>query len=102
MNIHKNTRLPPHHREAIWTAYHQNKQSVTSVVLEYKVSRPTIYKVLKLARVKLLKSQTGTNNRFKQAKHGIKRLAKVEKFIQDKLRKQAKRYNKSYLGEMVH
>ncbi|MGK8250173.1 hypothetical protein [Moraxella lacunata] len=51
---------------------------MTSLALEYKVSRPTIYKVLKLARVKLLKPQTSTNNRFKQAKYGIKRLAKIE------------------------
>ena len=102
MNIHKNTRLLPLEREAIWIAYHQNKQSVTSLAEEYKVSRPTIYKVLKLARVKLLKPQTSVNNRFKQAKFGIKRLAKVEKSIQDKLKKQAKRYNKSYPGEMVH
>lgn len=102
MNIHKNTRLLPYQREAIWTAYHKNKQSVTSLALEYKVSRPTIYKVLKLARVKLLKPQTSTNNRFKQAKYGIKRLAKVEQSIQDKLKKQAKRYNKSYPSEMVH
>lgn len=70
--------------------------------MEYKVSRPTIYKVLKLARVSLLKTQTSTNNRFKQAKYGIKRLAKVEKSIQDKLKQQAKRYNKSYPGEIVH
>ncbi|MFC2563031.1 MAG: transposase, partial [Kingella oralis] len=25
MNMHKNTRLTPHHREAIWLAYTQNK-----------------------------------------------------------------------------
>lgn len=54
MNIHKNTRLLPFEREAIWIAYHKNKQSVTSLVEEYKVSRPTIYKVLKLARVKFV------------------------------------------------
>ncbi|MFC2562965.1 MAG: transposase, partial [Kingella oralis] len=24
MNMHKNTRLTPHHREAIWLAYTQN------------------------------------------------------------------------------
>ena len=32
----------------------------------------------------------------------IKRLAKVEREIQERLKKQAKRYNKSYPGEMVH
>ena len=66
------------------------------------VSRQTIYNVLKAAQVNILKPQNSTNNRFKQARYGIKRLAKVEKAIQDKLKKQAKRYNKSYPGEMVH
>ena len=32
----------------------------------------------------------------------MKRLAKVEKAIEEKLKKQAKRYNKSYPDEMVH
>ena len=32
----------------------------------------------------------------------MRRLAKVERAIQEKLKKQAKRYNKSYSGEMVH
>lgn len=31
MNMHKNTRLTPHHRQAIWTAYTQEKESVTSL-----------------------------------------------------------------------
>ena len=57
------------------------------------VSRQTIYNVLKAARVNILKPQNSINSRFKQARYGIKRLAKVEKAIQDKLKKQAKRYN---------
>nr|WP_233572165.1 DDE-type integrase/transposase/recombinase [Neisseria weixii] len=32
----------------------------------------------------------------------MKSLAKVEKAIEEKLKKQAKRYNKPYSGEMVH
>lgn len=32
----------------------------------------------------------------------MKLLAKVEREIEEKLKKKAKRYNKSYLGEMVH
>jgi transposase InsO family protein len=35
-------------------------------------------------------------------KYGIKRLSKVEKKIEERLKKQAKRYNKSYPGEMIH
>ena len=67
MNIHKNTRLTPHHRQAIWTAYTQEKESVTSLARRYMVSCPTIYRILKAARVKLLVPQNSTNNRFKQA-----------------------------------
>ena len=28
MNMHKNTRLTPHHRQAIWLAYTQGKESI--------------------------------------------------------------------------
>ena len=87
MNIHKNTRLTPHHRQAIWLAYTQGKESVTSLAHRYQVSPVTIYRALKAARAKLLKPQTSTNNRFKQAKYGMKRLAKVERSIQEKLKK---------------
>ncbi|ASP18215.1 hypothetical protein CGZ77_11070 [Neisseria sp. KEM232] len=102
MNIHKNTRLTPHHRQAIWTAYTQEKESVISLARRYMVSRPTIYRILKAARIKLLVPQNSTNNRFKQAYYGIRRLAKVERAIQEKFKKQAKRYNKPYPSEMVH
>lgn len=55
MNMHKNTRLTPHHRQAIWTAYTQEKESVTSLARRYQVSRVTIYRALKAARGRLLK-----------------------------------------------
>lgn len=87
MNMHKNTRLTPHHRQAIWLAYTQGKESVTSLARRYQVSRVTIYRALKAARGRLLKPKTSTNNRFKQAKYGMKRLAKVERGIQEKTQK---------------
>lgn len=102
MNIHKNTRLTQHQRQAVWRAYTQDKITVTSPARQYQVSRVTIYRILKAARLQLLAPQNSTNNRFKQAKYGMKQLAKVEKAIEEKLKKQAKRYNKSYPGEMVH
>ena len=45
--MHKNTRLTPHHRQAIWLAYTQGKESVTSPARRYQVSRVTIYRALK-------------------------------------------------------
>ena len=102
MKLHKNIRLLPYEREATWLSYTQDKVSVTSLARQYNVSRPTIYNVLKAAKVRLLTQKNSVNNRFKQARYGIKRLAKVELEIQQKLKKQAKRYNKFYPGEMVH
>jgi transposase InsO family protein len=66
------------------------------------ISRPTIYNVLKKARLKLFVPLTSKNEHYKTIRYGIKRLVKVEKPIEDKLRRQAKRYNKNYLGEMLH
>ena len=77
MKIHKNTRLTPYHRQVM-----QNKESVTSLARRYMVSRQTIYRVFKAARGRLLAPQNSTNNRFKQAYYGMRRLTKVERAIQ--------------------
>ena len=46
MKLHKNTRLLPYERQAIWLSYTQEKVSVTALARQYNVSRPTIlYKV---------------------------------------------------------
>ena len=68
MNRHKNTRLTPHHRQAIWLAYTQEKESVTSLARRYQVSRVTIYRMLKAARGRLLKPQTSTKQPFQTGK----------------------------------
>jgi transposase InsO family protein len=102
MNMHKNTRLTPYHREEIWRLYHKENMKVSQLAARFHVSRPTIYKALKLARLKLFKPQASTNERYKTIKYGIKRLVKVEKAIEERLKREAKRYNKSYPGEMLH
>jgi transposase InsO family protein len=102
MNMHKNTRLTPYHRKEIWRLYNKDKVTVTSLALRFNVSRPTIYKALKLCRHKLFKPQLSTNERYKTIKYDIKRLVKVEKSIEARLKRQAKRYNKRYPDEMFH
>nr|WP_218055798.1 DDE-type integrase/transposase/recombinase [Gilliamella apicola] len=100
MNIHK--KLTPYYRQEIWRLYHKEKITVTDLAKRFMVSRPTIYNVLKKARLKLFVPLTSKNERYKTIRYGIKRLVKVEKSIEDKLRRQAKRYNKTYPGEMLH
>jgi hypothetical protein len=47
----------------------------------FMASRPTIYNVLKKARLKLFVLLTSKNERYKTISYGIKRLVKVEKYI---------------------
>jgi hypothetical protein len=42
------------------------------------------------------------NHRFQSLKFGLKRLAKVERRLEDKRKQEARRYNKDYPGELVH
>lgn len=102
MNLHKLTRLTPIQREQIWVDRTQNHYSVTELSQKFRVSRPTIYKIIQRARWKDFVPRKSTNRRFRCLEHGCKRLSKIEKRIEERLKKQARRYNKKYPGELVH
>ncbi len=102
MNIHKRTRLTPLDREEIWRLYGTRDWTVVALAQKFRVSRPTIYKVIERARKQEFSPRKSTNKRFLQAKYGMKRLAKVESSLEIKKKSAARRYNKSYPGEMVH
>ena len=102
MNIHKRTRLTLLDRQEIWRLYQTRTWKVTYLAERFRVSRPTIYEVLKRARLQEFVPRNSTNRRFKTIQYGLKRLAKVEQVIQDRLKREAKRYNKAYPGELVH
>lgn len=75
---------------------------VVALAKKFRVSRPTVYKVIERARKQEFSPRKSTNKRFLQAKYRIKRLAKVESSLEIKKKLAARRYNKSYPGEMVH
>jgi len=102
MKIHKNTKLTPIKRKEVYEDYHTNNLRKCELIKKYDVSRPTIDKVLYRGRNNDFTVHDSSNARFRCIKYGFKRLAKIETKIQDKLKKQAKRYNKSYPGEMMH
>lgn len=100
--MHKNSRLLPFMRRAIYEAW-INGQSVTDLSNEYKVTRKTIYKVLERARIKDFENHLSINNRFKTIEYGLKKLRKVSIRLQKRIdRNNIKRYEKEYPGEMVH
>jgi transposase InsO family protein len=102
MVIHKRTRLTPIQRREVYEAYHQKNQKVSELAASYHVSRPTIYKILQRGRKQDFTIHSSRNKRFACLRYGIKRLSKIEKQIEERLKKQAKRYNKDYPGQMVH
>jgi len=102
MTIHKKTRLTPIQRKALADDYFQGHIRVCDLKRKYQVSAPTVYKILKRARNKDYSIHKSTNKRFRCLQYGIRRLAKIEKQIEEKKKRQAKRYNKKYPGEMLH
>ena len=102
MNMHKRTRLTPLDRQEIWRLYQTNRFTQQSLADRFRVSRQTVSKVIQRCRNKEFFPRDSKNHRYKHARYGIKRLAKVEKSIEHKLKQRAKRYNKSYPGEMMH
>jgi len=102
MTVHKNTKLLPKQKLEIFKKYHSNNKKVTELASEYRVSRVTIYKILRQVRAKEYLPKKSINRRYRTLEYGIKRLAKIERKIELKLRNKARQYNKSYPGEMVH
>jgi len=102
MEIHKRIRLTPLARRKIWELWQSGEWKVSVLSRRYKVSSPTIYKALERARKQEFVPRKSINNRFKSLKFGLKRLAKIERTLEEKRNQEARRYNKSYPGEMVH
>lgn len=102
MVIHKKTRLTPDQRKELSDEYFNKHVRVCDLVRKYRVTAPTVYKILHRARDKDYSVHTSENKRFRCPAYGLKRLSKIEKAIEEKQKKQAKRYNKQYPGEMVH
>lgn len=102
MTIHKRTRLTPLQREAVYRAYYSDKKRVCDLAREFHVSRPTIYKIITRGHNRDFSIHKSTNKRFSCLKYGIKRLSKIEHDLEERLRRQAKRYNKDYPGQMLH
>jgi transposase InsO family protein len=102
MTIHKRTRLTPIQRKELYADYHTSNLRVCDLIRKYRVSAPTVYKILHRGRQRDFSVHKSVNARFRMIQYGLKRLAKVEQELERKLKTEAKRYNKQYPGEMMH
>lgn len=102
--MHKNTKLLPHQRADIYESWCDGER-VTTLARRYRVSRQTVYKVLKNARLKIFHNRSSENKRFRTVTWGLKRLQKTEQWLRLKAEKRARRqnrYEKDLPGELVH
>lgn len=102
MVIHKNTRLTPVQRKALADDYRREHIRKCDLIRKYHVSAPTVNKIIANADNNDYSIHRSVNKRFRCLQYGLKRLSKIEKQIEEKKKKEARRYNKKYPGEMVH
>lgn len=102
MVVHKHTRLMPYQRKALAEDYFILKLRKKDLIAKYGVSYPTVQKILTRARQDDYSLHASTNKRYQCLEYGLRRLGKIERSIQDKLAKAARRYEKDYPGEMLH
>ena len=102
MVIHRKTRLTPIQRKQLSDDYWKKKVRVCDLIRKYNITAPTVYKIIHRGKYGDYTIHKSINKRFRCLQYGIKRLSKIEKKVEDKLKKQARRYNKKYPGEMLH
>lgn len=102
MIIHKKTRLTPNQRKELADDYFVRHIRKCDLSEKYRISRPTVDKIINRARNNDYSVHRSENKRFRCLQYGLKRLNKIEKQIEEKLKKQARRYNKKYPGGMIH
>lgn len=102
MVIHKKTKLTPEQRKELAHDYFKHHMRKCDLIRKYRVSAPTVNKILARAKHRDYTIHTSINKRFQCLQYGLKRLTKIEISLQARLKQQAKRYNKSYPGEMMH
>lgn len=103
-SIHKNTKLLPYQRREAYRRWREGDRA-TDLAKHYGVSRKTLYAVFKKAKLGIFSNYTSKNLRYRTLEYGLKRLAKAEAKVGEKLKKRERRLNrycKEHPGEMAH
>lgn len=75
---------------------------MTHLADHYDVSRETVYEWLRRARLGEFRNRLSVNHRYQRLEYGLKKLAKVGARIAKRLARNANRYERPALGELVH
>ena len=102
--MHKNSKLLHYQKREIYRRWKQG-ELIAKLARQFLVSRPTIYKVLKNAKLDIFYQRTSMNFRYRNVYFGLRHLAKTERLLAQKIARKEhrlKRYEKSMPGEMIH
>ncbi|OGY36460.1 MAG: hypothetical protein A3E36_00795 [Candidatus Andersenbacteria bacterium RIFCSPHIGHO2_12_FULL_45_11b] len=102
--MHKHTKLLPYQRQEAFRRWSAG-ESVVDLSSHYCVSRTTLYRVFKKAKLGIFTNYSSKNFRYRQLEYGLRTLTKTECILAAKLARKAhrlKRYEKDFPGEMVH
>jgi transposase InsO family protein len=102
MVVHGNTKLTPKQRRSLADDYFIHRFRKKDLIDKYRVSYPTINKILSRARHGDYTLHTSTNKRYQTIEYGLKRLSKIEQKLEAKRKACARRYEKTYPGELLH
>ncbi len=102
--MHKNTKLLPRQRMEIYRRWVLGEK-IINLAKHWKVSRQTIYKIIRLGKYDIFKNRNSMNERYRNLYWGLRRLSKTERKLGGKIARldhRLKRYEKAMPGEMVH
>lgn len=102
--MHKNTKLLPRMRQELYRRWIDG-DTIADLAHHYGISRATVYRTVKKARLDIFINLPSMNHRYRQIEYGLKKLVRTEKVIAKRLARRAHRltrYEKAAPGEMVH
>ena len=79
--------------------------TIAELARHYRVSRATVYRTIKKAKMDVFVDLPSMNHRYRQVAYGLKHLSRTEKVLAKKIARREhrlKRYEKAAPGEMVH
>ncbi len=89
MVVHAHTKITPRMRKELARDYYIRKLKKIELQRKYGISYPTVQKILTRARHGDFSVHSSANKRYRTLEYGLRRLSKIQKRIEDKLRKQA-------------
>lgn len=102
--MHKNTKLLPQMRRELYRRWIEG-DTIAELARHYRISRTTVYRTLKNARLDVFVNLPSVNHRYRQVQYGLQRLSRTEKILAKKLARREhrlKRYAKDAPGELIH